>query len=405
MKITLPLVAALITGFLCHQASAAPFNIADGDVDALKAAIASANANGQNDTINLAPNGTYTLFTADNSTNGGNGLPVIGADGGNSLTFAGHGATIQRDPNFPTPNFRILQIGPGSVVTLDAMTIANGRATDTTSSFLGNLGGGVVNDHGTLTVTNCIFTQNQAGFGGAISNSADGGSTSMSVTDSTFRENSAGGEGGGIYHRGTGGTATLTITSCTFFLNNGAFGGGGIFNDGRSGSATLNVTRSTFNLNSGSGIYNLGIASITNSTFSQNSAQSETGRAIYNNGLFGSASLLIGSNILQVDSGTTLANDSGVVTSLGYNLSTDDGAGWLIATGDQISADPMLDPVGLRNNGGPTDTVAISASSPAIDKGKDFTGTGLDQRGVSRPFVLRNRPSRHRRRQQRHRRL
>jgi hypothetical protein len=178
----------------------------------------------------------------------------------------------------------------------------------------------------------------------------------------------------------------LTITSCTFFLNSGTFVGGGIFTDGRSGSATLNVTRSTFNLNSGSGIVNLGIAVIRNSTFSQNSAQFETGRAIFNNGQFGSASLQIGSNILQVDSGTTLANDSGVVTSLGYNLSTDDGAGLLIATGDQITTDPMLDPVGLRNNGGPTDTVAILAGSPAIDKGKDLTGTGLDQRGSVRPF-------------------
>jgi predicted outer membrane repeat protein len=203
-KITLALLGALMV--LCHRVSADTFIIADGDVDSLKDAITEANANGQDDTINLVHNGTYTLFTADNSTNGGNGLPVIGADGGNSLTFAGHGATIQRDPNFPTPDFRILQIGPGSVVTLDAMTIANGRTTTTFSSPLENLGGGVVNDHGTLTVTNCIFTQNQAGFGGgAISNSADGGSTSMSITDSTFRENSAGAQGGGIYHFGTGG--------------------------------------------------------------------------------------------------------------------------------------------------------------------------------------------------------
>jgi hypothetical protein len=280
-----------------------------------------------------------------------------------------------------TPNFRVLQIGPGADVTLDDLTIAHGMATEPPS-----LGGGILNDHGTLSITNCIFTQNQAGFGGAIGNSANGGSTSMSITNSTFRENSAGGEGGGIYHSGTGGTATLTITSCTFFLNRGFGGGGGIINHGRSGSATLNVTRSTFNLNSGSGILNLGIAVITNSTFSQNSAQFETGRAIFNNGQFGSASLQIESNILQVDSGTTLANDSGVVTSLGYNLSTDDGAGLLIATGDQITTDPMLDPVGLRNNGGPTDTVAILAGSPAIDKGKDFTGTGLDQRGSVRPF-------------------
>jgi hypothetical protein len=56
-KITLALLAAFTTCLLCLQVSAATFNIADGDVAALKAAIASANANGQDDTIDLAPNG------------------------------------------------------------------------------------------------------------------------------------------------------------------------------------------------------------------------------------------------------------------------------------------------------------------------------------------------------------
>ena len=74
------------------------------------------------------------------------------------------------------------------------------------------------------------------------------------------------------------------------------------------------------------------------------------------------------------------------MTSLGYNLSTDDGAGLLIATGDQITTDPMLDPVGLQDNGGPTHTIAFQAGSPAIDKGKDIAGAGQDQRGSVRPF-------------------
>ena len=46
----------------------------------------------------------------------------------------------------------------------------------------------------------------------------------------------------------------------------------------------------------------------------------------------------------------------------------------------------MLDPAGLQDNGGPTQTIALQADSSAIDKGKDFTGTSQDQRGSVRPF-------------------
>ena len=42
----------------------------------------------------------------------------------------------------------------------------------------------------------------------------------------------------------------------------------------------------------------------------------------------------------------------------------------------------MLDPAGLQNNGGPTQTIALLPGSPAIDKGKNFSGSTLDQRGT-----------------------
>src|SRR5260221_5694820 len=139
---------------------------------------------------------------------------------------------------------------------------------------------------------------------------------------------------------------------------NSASDGGAIFNDGTSsGSATL---------------------SITNSTFSQNSA-SQFGGGIYNDGSSnGIATLNIGDTILKTGtSGENIFNDSGAVTSLGYNLSNDatggDGTtgpgGLLNATGDQRNTDPLLDPAGLQNNGGPTPTIGLTPGSPAIDAG------------------------------------
>jgi len=52
------------------------------------------------------------------------------------------------------------------------------------------------------------------------------------------------------------------------------------------------------------------------------------------------------------------------VTSRGYNVSSDNGGGFLTGPGDQINTDPMLGP--LQDNGGPTFTHALLPGSPAI---------------------------------------
>jgi hypothetical protein len=74
----------------------------------------------------------------------------------------------------------------------------------------------------------------------------------------------------------------------------------------------------------------------------------------------------------------------------GYNL--DDGAscGFSTANNSLPNTDPLLDPAGLKNNGGPTQTIALLPGSPAIDvipTAVNGCGTILasDQRGVSRP--------------------
>src|ERR1700758_2979166 len=91
-----------LTFFQYHSLSAATFNIADGDVAGLKAAMNTSNTNQEDDTINLANGGTYILTTIDNSTYGPTGLPVLVNDrnikvGGNySLTINGNGETITR---------------------------------------------------------------------------------------------------------------------------------------------------------------------------------------------------------------------------------------------------------------------------------------------------------------------
>jgi hypothetical protein len=79
--------------------------------------------------------------------------------------------------------------------------------------------------------------------------------------------------------------------------------------------------------------------------------------------------------------GHSILNDSGTVTSNGYNVSSDDGGGYLNGTGDQINTNPMLGP--LQDNGGPTFTHALLPESPAINAGDpNFVGPpDYDQRG------------------------
>ena len=189
----------------------------------------------------------------------------------------------------------------------------------------------------------------------------------------------AGSNGGAIFNDGeSGGSATLTVTNSTLSDNSSATSGGGIVNDGIGGSATLTVTNSTISGNSadfyGGGIHNVGglfgsaTLTATNSTLSDNSA-GFYGGGIFNDGHFGEgATLEIGDTILKTgSSGANIYNPEGTVTSLGYNLSNDDGDGFLTATGDQINTDPMLGP--LQDSGGPTFTHALLAGSPAIDAG------------------------------------
>jgi hypothetical protein len=137
----------------------------------------------------------------------------------------------------------------------------------------------------------------------------------------------------------------------------------------------------------GGGIYNVdglgGFATLTinNSTLSGNSST-----------VGGGATLTIGDTILKNDvSGENIVNDSGGVISLGYNVSSDNGGGFLTAIGDQINTDPMLGP--LQDNGGPTFTHELLTGSPAIDAGNPnfIPPPDYDQRGPGYPRVVNGR--------------
>src|SRR5262249_40849607 len=243
-------------------------------------------------------------------------------------------------------------------------------------------GGGILNSGSTLLVMNCTVSGNSTdGTGGGIC--VDTNST-LNVESSTLTGNYAGDYGGGVANSGT-----LIINNSTLSDNRGEFAGGGILN-GLLNMASLTVSNSTFSGNTtqlhGGGIWTSGPGTISNSTLSGNSG---TNGGAINNRL---GTLEIRSTILKRgESGSNIVNDSGTLTSAGYNLSDDDGSGYLIGPGDQINTDPLLGP--LQNNGGPTFTHALLPGSPAIDAGAPtFTPPPVfDQRGPAFNRVMNGR--------------
>jgi len=121
-------------------------------------------------------------------------------------------------------DFRIFRVQGAEVVTIEGLTIANGRSDKN--------GGGILNN-GKLTVKNVRFTANSAGEdGGGISN--EGVTATLDVLNSTFSENVVFDfpnlpqeeEGGALVNI----DGTVTIANSTFFGNSVPNMGGAIFN-------------------------------------------------------------------------------------------------------------------------------------------------------------------------------
>ncbi len=164
------------------------------------------------------------------------------------------------------------------------------------------------------------------------------------------------------------------------------------------GTATL--TDCTISGNSanrrGGGLWAYGTATLTDCTISGNSG-TEGGGVYLAGGPF--SRMTIGDTIVAGNAATIISPDLfGTVTDdQGFNLIGDgDNASGFTAAGDQVGTaaspiDPLLAPLG--DYGGPTQTMALLAGSPAIDKGDNTLvpidpSTGLpvttDQRGFTR---------------------
>ena len=144
--------ATLLSTSAASAATITVINTNDSGPGSLRQALVNAN---DGDTINF-----------DSSLNGQRITLTSGElNVDKDVTISGPGANnLAVDGNAQS---RVFDVNPGKTVTIDGLTVANGR-----NSF--GSGGGIYNNAAALTVTNCTFSGNSASDGGGgIANFAD----------------------------------------------------------------------------------------------------------------------------------------------------------------------------------------------------------------------------------------
>jgi hypothetical protein len=394
------------------------------------------------DVINFAPGlagQTITLTGRELAITKNLDIQGLGAD---QLTVSGNNVSCVFDITASTTNVQIRDLTithgnaryngiyqGGAIYNAAILTVSNCTLSSNSAYF----GGGAIDNAGTLTVSNSTLSGNDASSGGAIANTG-----TLILSNSTLSANTAyanpGGSGGAIYNSGT-----LTVSNSTLSGNSTAQDGGAIYNSG-----TVTVSNSTLSGNgayeadysypaAGGGIYMAaGRLSLSSSTISNNAAvggsylqvpdygnpwtigtNSSAGGLYLAGGTVSIDHCTLAGNYAQGGYGdpgyegvgigggiynsasqgalqmydTTLADNSadiapdldGSLTSLGHNLIGNSTGGGGFAASDLLNINPQLGP--LQNNGGPTQTMALLAGSPAINAGDNTNAPAYDQRG------------------------
>jgi hypothetical protein len=311
----------------------------------------------------------------------------------------------------------------GTTATINASGVLNvtiSNVTMTGGNQNGGVGGSTTSDGGAvfmadeaLTFDTCVITGNTAGTGqgGAIAvgtsgflrllNTTVSGNTAsvgggvyffnnggLLVQNSTISGNTATGEGGGVYFYGVISGNGFIVRNSTISGNSAGSNGGGIFLRTSTGGANNANTTAATN------------TTIQNSTITNNTSGGATiggggiGQAVvFNNPTtavpsnFRITSSIISGNVNNgpasdiAQATDPRANAPGLVVLL--NSAVGSAAGFTAGTGSgsNLPFGTALNLGPLANNGGPTQTQALSAGSPAIDAGSNPANLTTDQRG------------------------
>jgi len=282
--------------------------------------------------------GTITLTNALGELFISKDVTIIGP-GANVLAISGNNA------------HRVFHLTNNAIVNITGLTVTGGNI-----NFSPVGGGGILQDSGTLALSDSVLSGNHADVG----------------------------QGGGMQAGGT-----VQATRCTFSGNSGFYGGGGVVVFGTFTAVNCTVFGNTA-VTTGGGIrQESGNLFLTNCTVSGNSIGGSVSVAGGVHKVGGTATVVRNSIIAGNTSMGGIPSDcQGAFTSAGFNLigAINGSTGWG-ALGDQLGTtnsllNPLLGP--LQDNGGPTLTLAPMPGSPVIDQGNG-SGVLTDQRGRPRP--------------------
>ncbi|MFN0278423.1 MAG: choice-of-anchor Q domain-containing protein [Pyrinomonadaceae bacterium] len=221
------------------------------------------------------------------------------------------------------------------------------------------------------TITGITFT---AAVTGAISNSG-----TLTVTDSTFSANANTSGGGGITNSGV----SLTVTGCTFTSNTNAAGGIGAGGAGIQNNSPATITNSTFSNNStiggagGGAIHNNDVLSVTGSTFTGNATTVDGQNA------FGGAISVQGGGQLTINS-SVLTGNSSLRNGGAIYYQPNGGTPFLVINNSTISNNTANSDSNTTGNGGGlylTGIGPVTISGSTINGNTSNTGSTTTGRG------------------------
>jgi hypothetical protein len=257
----------------------------------------------------------------------------------------------------------------GGAIYVDTQARATVNRSFLISNFASSNGGGVYNK-GTLTINNSTLGSNRAtGNGGAIYND----SGSVTINDSYLISSQAL-NGGGVYTL----NGQLTIQRTGIRSSIVGANGGGLYIAG-----TTAITNSTFSnntANSGGGLYSIANTTVLNATFNENRA--DLGGAIFRSGgSFSVKNTILAGSKERNSEAPSLNCDGPTLTTQGRNIVSDNSCvPNPSSSGDLLSTDPKL---GVWF-GAPLRGYIPNADSPAIDYALGCPA--VDQRGYPRPL-------------------
>lgn len=302
-----------------------------------------------------------------------------------------------------------MQISLNGSLTISSPIVVAGAGVGSTIFQATRTGGIIAVNSGPTALRGATVQGWTSGNESAITVSAG----TVDICDVRITGNTILGGGAGLY---VGPTATVTVRWTTIDQNAGdganRGGAGGIANSGnlvvqesliagntsnRTGgiwngpTATLKVSNTTLSGNAGNspdagagGLVNTGSAFLNHVTITQNKGRGNNLGSFRGGGLqsYSNASTIVKNSIIANNDGRGGPHDcAGTLTNDSRNNLIRDTMGCQLPAGSITAQDPQLSPLG--SNGGPTRTHALSAGSPAIDRGGPDTYR-TDQRGYLR---------------------